>query len=70
MGDGRWVNGTVNFGVRCDSGRHLESEKVRERASFAERRGDRPPGSRNRGAASLAKGFRLGYDCAFRYPSA
>ena len=28
--------GIVNFGLRCD-GRHLESEKIRERASFADR---------------------------------
>jgi len=26
----------VNFGLRCDLGRHPESEKVRERASFAD----------------------------------
>ena len=42
-GDSRLVIGIVNFGLRCDLGRHLESEKVRERASFADRRGDRFP---------------------------
>jgi hypothetical protein len=55
-GGSRSVIGIVNFGLRCDLGRHPESEKVRERASFADRRGDRFP---KLGIAALVPSPRL-----------